>query len=325
MRGDRRAPALLRAAAGIVCGLLAASQLCAQVWPARPLRLVVPIAAGGQPDVVARALAQELSRRLRQPVVVENRPGAQTNIGMEAVVRSAPDGYTYLLALTSLVINPHMQRLGFDPMRDFAPVALVSRTQFVLLTSPALPLTTVEELIAHARSHPGGASCAHSGGVTQLACALFASLARVTLVQVPYRGNSLITNDIARGDVHMMFENLVGAVQHVRAAHVTALAVTDPALGSEPLRQLPKLSEALPGFEITSWQGVVAPAGTPAPILRRLNTEIGGALGSAEVSRHLSQGGVPPVHQTPEEFGEFLRREHARYARIVRDAGLRAD
>lgn len=325
MRGARRAAAPLRTAAGIVCGLLAASQLCAQDWPARPLRLVVPIAAGGQPDIVARALAQELSRRLRQPVVVENRPGAQTNIGMEAVARSAPDGYTYLLALTSLVINPHLQRLAFDPMRDFAPVALLSRTQFVLATSPALPVTTVEELIAYARSHPGGVSCAHSGGVTQIACALFASLARVALIQVPYRGNALIVNDLARGEVQMSFDNLVGAVEKVRAAQIKALAVTDPALGGEPLKQLPNLSEALPGFELTSWNGIVAPAGTPVPIVRRLNTELGAALGSANVSRQLAQGGVRPMHQTPEEFGEFLRREHARYARIVRDAGLRAD
>jgi tripartite-type tricarboxylate transporter receptor subunit TctC len=324
MRAGRRPFPALPCAAAFLCALAAALPLHARDWPARPLRLVMPVAAGGTPDIVGRALAQELSRSLGQPVLVENRPGAQTNIGMEAVASAAPDGYTLLFALTSLAINPHLQRLAFEPLRDFAPVAPVAKVQFVLMVSPGLPAASVQELIAHARSRPQGLSCGHGGGVTQLACGLFASLAKLPLVQVPYRSSPLIHNDLARGDVDMMFETLGLAMQSQRVVHGRPLAVTDPALGSEPLGKLPQLAGILPGFELTSWQGVVAPAATPAPIVHQLNAAIGAAIGAPEVARQIAQGGAEPMRQSPAEFGEFLRREHARYERIVREAGLRA-
>jgi len=317
---DRPSVRLLCAVLALLSGLLAAQPGLAQAWPARPLRLIVPLAPGVQPDLVARALAQELSTRLGQPVLVENRPGAQTNIGMEAVARAAPDGYTLLFALTSLAINPHMQKVGFDPLADFVPVAPVARTQFVLVSSLALPAASVDELIAYARERPDGVRCAHSGGATQLACALFALLARANVVQVPYRSNALALGDLARGDVHIMFDS-PSALPLVRAAHGRALAAT----GVEPFEQLPRLSDKLPGFEINSWQGVLAPAATPAAIVRRLNAAIGAALAAPDVVRQFTLGSAQPMAGSPEEFGEFLRREHARYGRIVRDAELRAE
>jgi tripartite-type tricarboxylate transporter receptor subunit TctC len=305
--------------------LLFASGATAQEWPARPLRIVVPLAPGGQPDIVARVLASALSERLRQPVVIENRPGAQTNLGMEAVVRAAPDGHTFLFALTSLVINPQLQALAFDPMKELAPVSPVARTQFVLVISPTLPATSVSAFIAQGRSRPGSLTCAHAGGATQVACALFASLSRIELVLVPYRSNTLVLNDLTRGEVSMLFDGVVNSAPNVRAGRVRALAVTDSSLGSEPLERLPALAEALPGFELVSWQGLAAPAGTPAAIIRRMNEEIGTALAAPELRRRLTDLGVHPWHDTAVGFAAFLQREQARYGNVIREAKLRSE
>jgi tripartite-type tricarboxylate transporter receptor subunit TctC len=315
---------MLNLMAGILA-LLALFPAMAQEWPARPIRLVVPLAPGGQPDIVARALAQPLGERLRQPVVIENRPGAQTSMGMESVARAAPDGYTFLFALTSLVINPHMQALAFDPAKDLVPVAPVARTQFVLVTSPALPVASVKELVAYGRNQPGKLSCAHAGGVTQVACALFASLARIELVLVPYRSNTLVANDLARGEVSLLFDGVVNSTPNVRAGRVRALAVTDATLGSEPLERLAPLAESLPGFELVSWQGIAAPAGTPAAVIRRMNEEIGALLGAPELRRRLTDLGVHPWHDSAEGFAAFLQREQQRYGRIIREAKLKPE
>jgi tripartite-type tricarboxylate transporter receptor subunit TctC len=282
------------------------------------------VAPGGTPDLAARTLAPELGKRLGQPVVVENRPGAQTNLAMETVARAAPDGYTLLFALTSLVINPELLGPGVDPLRDFAPVALLQRTQFLLAVSPALPVATPTELIAYARARPGAVNCAHSGGVTQLGCALLASLAQLELTLVPYKGNALILRDAQRGEVHLFFENLGNAEASVRGGQLRALAVTDPALGSDPLPPLPALGATVAGFELTSWQGIVAPAGTPAAAVARLNEEIGAVLRMPLVARRVGANDRGQAHLSPEAFSGFLREERERYARIVRKTGLRA-
>ena len=315
--------ARIGACAALAAGVTLTCAAAAGDWPSRPLHLVVPVAAGGRPDVVARALAQEVAKQVRQPVIVENRPGAQTNIGIEAVARAEPDGYTYLLAPTSLLINPQLSEVAFDPLRDFAPVAMLSRSQFLLAVRPTLAAATAEDLVALARSHPG-MSCAHVGGATELACALFAALARAPLVQVPYRGSTLALVDLARGDVDLQFLNLAAAEPYVRDGRIRALAVTDPALGGEPLEGLPPLERALRGFEVGGWLGVMAPAGTPPQVLRRMNEEIGAALATPGVKLVLAHDGVPAARASPEAFGAFLRREQARYERIIRGARLRA-
>ncbi len=258
-------------------------------------------------------------------MVVENRPGAQTGVATEAVARAAPDGYTVLLALTSLVINPLLQPSGADPGRDLAPVARLARTQFVLVAGSSLSSFDVVQLIADSRSNPREVTCAHSGGVTQIACALLGALGGVPVVMVPFRGNTQAAASLLRGEVDLLFDGVAAAHANARAGRSKALARTDPAIGAEPFDALPAMRETLPGFELGSWQGVAAPAATPRAIVVRLGAEIVRALANEDVRRRMRDAGLHPAPAGPDEFGAFLREERERYARLVRKAGLRAD
>jgi tripartite-type tricarboxylate transporter receptor subunit TctC len=310
-----------RAAAGLALALAAAA---AQAWPDKPLRLVVPLPPGGQVDMVARVIAPPVAAALGQPVVIENRPGAQGNIGLEGVARAAPDGYTLLFTPTSLVVNPHLYKLRFDA-EAFVPVALVARTQFVLVASPALPVNSAAELVPYARAHPEQLGCAHAGGVTQLACALLARLAGARIVPVPYRSNTQAMNDLARGEVQLAFDGAASAFPNWKAGRVKALAATDPGLGVEPFERLAPLAATLPGFELVSWLGIVAPPGTPPERAARVAEAVGAALAEPAVRERLSGAGLHPRFSAPAAFAVFLREEHARYARMAREAGLRPE
>jgi tripartite-type tricarboxylate transporter receptor subunit TctC len=312
-------------AAALACALVLAplSPAHAQAWPARPVRLILPLPAGHPADVLARLMAQSLSGRIGQPVLVENRPGALTNLGTQAVVRAEPDGYTFLYALTSLAINPHMGSPGFDPLTDLAPVSLLARFQTMLVGRPSLPPNTLAELLAYARSSPRPITCAHSGGVTQIGCELLRSLGGIAVEPVPFRTNVEAAGVLAAGEIDLLFEPLHTAFTSAKAGRMKAFARADPALDAEPFENLPALADALPGFELTGWHAVAAPAGTPRAVIERLNRELAAVLELPEVRKRMVDAGLRPAHGSPEDFGEFLRREHARYGRIIRETGIR--
>jgi tripartite-type tricarboxylate transporter receptor subunit TctC len=263
-------------------------------WPDRPIRLVVPVPPGGQPDTAARILA-------------------------------APDGTTVLLALTSLVINPLLQPSAADPGRDLAPVARIARTQFVLVAAPTMSLSDVPQLISHSKSNSRGVTCAHSGGVTQIACGLLGALGGVAVVAVPFRGNTQAAMSVMRGEVDLLFDGVAAAYANARAGRVKALARTDPTLGAEPFERLPAMRDALPGFDLGSWQGVVAPAATPRVIVERLGAEIVRVLANEAVRKRMRDAGLQPAPATPGEFAEFLNEERERYARLMCAAGIRSE
>ncbi len=318
----------LHPAVAIACAaalLAAGARAAAQAWPERPVRLVVALPAGSGADLVARIVAPGLGERLGQPVLVENRPGAAENIGMEAVARSAPDGYMLLFAVTSLVTNPHLYRLGYDPMRDLVPVAQVARANFVLVTRPSLPAQSVGEILALAKAGPGSVTCAHASGALHIACAWLKAQAGIDVTLVPYKGGVQALNDVVAERADMAFAVVHTAVPQVKAGRIRALATTDSQRGSGPFGDLPTLAETLPGFSIVSWLGVMAPAGTPPGIIARLNREIGAVLEDPAVKKRIEDGGLQAVHGTPQAFGELIRRDYARYGEIIRRTGIRAE
>lgn len=295
----------------------------AQAWPAKPVRMIMPLPAGHPSDVLVRLMAEPLSAALGQPLLVDNRPGALTNLATQAVARAQPDGYTFLYALTSLAINPHMGPLGFDPLADLAPVLLLARYQTILVGRPSLEANSLAEVLAYARASPRGITCGHGGGLTQIGCELLGSRLRIEVTQVPFRTSAAAAGVVAAGEVDFLFEPVHNAFALARAGRVKAYARADSALDAAPFDALPALSEALPGFELTGWHAVAAPAGTPHAVIDRFNRELAAALELPAVRKHLSNTGLRPAPGTPEAFGEFLRSEHARYGRIIRETGMR--
>jgi tripartite-type tricarboxylate transporter receptor subunit TctC len=322
-----RAPAAALAAglAAAICSAPAA----AQTYPAKPLRFVVPFPAGGPLDISARALAQGLNRAWGQPVIVDNRPGAGGNIGADVVAKAPPDGHTLLMgAVSTHAINPWLySKMPYDAARDFAPVILVTRVPNVLVVHPALPVKNVKELIALARARPGELTFASgsTGSAGHLAGELFKTMARVDMVHVPYKGAAPAAIDLIGGHVSLMFDNLASATPHVTAGRVRALAVTT-AERSPMQPDLPTISESgLKGFDVSTWFGVFLPAGTPREIVARLNAELARILGSAELKERLAALGAVPMPGTPEQFAAFVTAERAKYERVVRASGARAD
>lgn len=294
--------------------------------PTRPIRFVVPFPAGGATDVVARVLAERLQETLGQPVVVENRTGAGGNIGVENVVRSAPDGTTLLMGTTgTLTVNPHLySTLGFDPLRDLAPVSMAFTTDHVLVVNPAVPARTALEFLALVRARPGALSygSAGSGSSTHTVPELFRLAARVDIAHVPYRGSAPALNDLVAGNVQVMLDQIPSAIGQIQGGRVRALAVTG-ARRSPLLPEVPTLAEiGLPEAQATSWGAVMAPGGTPAPIVLRLSAAIRDALAQASVRERLAAAGADGVASTPEELATFLREETAKWARVVREARI---
>jgi tripartite-type tricarboxylate transporter receptor subunit TctC len=301
----------------------------AQSYPTKPIRLVVPFPAGGSLDVVARAIGQKLTEAWGQPVVIDNRPGAGGNIGADVVAKSAPDGYTILEgALSTHAVNVSLYaRMPYDPIKDFAPITLVAVTPNVLVLNASFPANSVPELLAYARAHPGKLSfgSGSNGSAGHLAGELFKTEAGVDMVHIPYKGGAPALQALLAGDTQLMFDNLANSEAQLKAGKLKALAVTT-ARRSPLAPQLPTLSETgLPGFDIYTWWGFMAPAGTPPEIIAKWNAEVRRILATPEMKAFFAQQGAEPAADSPEQFGAMIKSEIAKYAKIVKQSGAKVD
>jgi tripartite-type tricarboxylate transporter receptor subunit TctC len=294
--------------------------------PTRPTRFVVPFPAGGATDVVARVLAERMQDAFGQPVVVENRTGAGGNIGVENVVRSAPDGGTILMGTTgTLTVNPQLYAtLGFDPLRDLAPISMAFATDHVLVVNPQVPAQTAQDFLALVRARPGALSygSAGAGSSTHTVPELFKLAARVEITHVPYRGSAPALNDLVAGTVQVMLDQIPSAIGQIQGGRVRALAVTGERR-SPLLPDVPTMAEiGLPDAQASSWGAVMAPAGTPAPVVARFNAAIRDALAQQPVKDRLAAAGAEGVWSTPEDLATLLRAESTKWARVVREARI---
>jgi tripartite-type tricarboxylate transporter receptor subunit TctC len=319
----------LRCTIGALCAALAIAPVAAQeTYPSRPIRVIVPFSPGGAVDGPTRIVAQELTKRLNQQVVVENRPGAGATIGTEAVAKSAPDGYTLLLASQTNAISATLYpKLSFSPIDDFAPISLIGREPGVLVVNPVLPVKTVQEFIELARAKPGQIDFASSGngsGQHLFAAQLF-SMANVKLNHVPYRGSGQATTDLIAGVVTVSVPGLAGMLPHIRAGKLRALAVTS-AQRSPQLPDVPTLAESgYPSYSAYVWLGLLAPKGTPAPIIERLNREVLAVLDLPEVKGYMANASIEALGTSPAEFGTFFRTERDTWAKVIKDTGAKLD
>jgi tripartite-type tricarboxylate transporter receptor subunit TctC len=300
-----------------------------QAYPTKSIRFIVTFPPGGSADLIARAMAPVLSDRLRQPVVVENRPGAGGNIGMEVVARAAPDGYTMGLgAAGALAANVSLYpNLPYAPLKDFAPVSNVAFVPFLIIAHPSLPANNVEELIALARAKPGELLLGYGGNGTamHLSGELFKLMAKVQMVNVPYKGSGPVTTDTVGGQLPLAVVDVASALAHVKAGRLKALAVTS-ARRVSAAPQVPTVAEAgLPGYDATGWFGVVMPAGTPATIVGRMNAELVAALKRADIRDRVIAAGAEPSPSTPAGFGALIRAEIDKWAEVVKLSGARVD
>jgi tripartite-type tricarboxylate transporter receptor subunit TctC len=299
----------------------------AQTYPARPVRIVVGLTAGSASDIVARIMGQWLSERLGQQFIVENRPGAGTNIAAEAVVRSVPDGYTLLLAASPNAINASLyDKLSFNFISDIAPVAAISREPNVIVVNPSLPTRTVPELIAYAKANPGRLNMASAGNGTtsHLAGELFKMMTGVNMVHVPYRGGGPALTDLLAGQVQVFFPPMVVPVGQIRAGKLRALAVTT-ATRSEALPDIPTVGEFVPGYEASVWFGLGVPKGTPAEVINKLNQEINAALTDIKIKARMAESGGTVLPGSPADFGRLIAEETEKWSKVVREANIKPE
>ena len=296
-------------------------------YPARPIRIVVPFTPGGSNDLLGRVLAQKLNEAWGQPVIIDNRPGAGSTIGIELVVRAAPDGYTLLTTSGGIAINVSLYRLSFNPVTDLAPVALLAQMPYLLAVHPALPALSTRELINLAKAQPGKLTFSSSGAGTssQLAMEMFKSLAKIDVLHVPYKGGGPAVTALASGEVQMTFNVITGTLPQARSGRIRALAVSS-AKRVEIAPELPTVAESgLPGFEAIAWYNLFAPAGTPRAIVNRINAEVNRLLAQPEVRERLHALGVAPFTGTPEALGDYLKSEVARWAKVIKEAGIKLE
>jgi len=294
-------------------------------YPSRPIRLIVPSAAGGGTDFTARTIGQKLTESLGQTVIIDNRSGAAGNIGVEIAAKSSPDGYTLVMPITSFSINPHLYaKLPFDTVKDFAPIVLASSAPLVLVINPSVPAKSVSELIAVAKAKPGQLNYANSGNGTtaHLAGELLKKMAGVSLISIPYKGGGPAVIDLIAGRVQIYFSTIPAALAHVQAGKLRGLAVTTTKRVNL-IPDIPTVAESgLPGFEVVGWFGIFAPAATPRPVIAKLNKEINDVLRSPETQQRFASQGLIPGGGTPEELGRFLRAELARWGALIKEAGI---
>jgi tripartite-type tricarboxylate transporter receptor subunit TctC len=309
-----------------VAALLGSLDTWAQSYPSRPLRLIVPSAPGGSPDINAREMAQELLKQMGQPIVVENRPGASGILGLEALARATPDGYTLGITSNFVSTNPSLYaKLPYDFFRDFAPVIFYFRGVNVLTVSPSSPFRSVKELIEHARAHPNKLSFGSSGvGATpHLTMELFKSMTGTSMLHVPYKGTQHAVTDVISGRIEILCDNLASLIPLVQSGRLRALAVTSPQR-SAAVPELPTLDESgLPGYDLTGWLGIAAPIGTPRQIVLRLNAEINKALKSPAVSKGIASRGGTPVGGTPQEFSDHVRRQMDKMSALLKSLEIK--
>jgi tripartite-type tricarboxylate transporter receptor subunit TctC len=325
MKLARRSFLSLAAGAAV---LPAASRIaCAQTYPTRPVRLIVPFGAGGAPDILARLVAQWLSDRLGQPFIVENRPGANGNLGTQTVVEAPADGAMLLLASFANVVNTSIyQNLSFDFIRDTAPVASISRDPDVMVVVPSFPAKSVPEFIAYAKANPGKINMGSPGVGTSphMAGELFKFMAKVDLTHVAYRSSAPVITDLLGGQVQVYFMPISAGIEYVKAGKLRALGVTT-ATRAEALPDVPVIGDFVPGYEVSAWYGIVAPKNTPAAIVEVLNKEINVGLADAKLKARLADLGSSSFVASQAAFGKFLADETDKWAKVVKSAGIKPD
>lgn len=302
-------------------------QAAAQSYPSKPVRLVNPFTAGGPLDLMGRLLSDKLSGALGKPIIVENRPGAAGNVGAAEVARAPGDGHTLLLTLFSIVTsNPHLyERLPFDPLKDFAPITAIARSDSVVVVHPSVPAASMRELVAHAKANPGRLNYASAGKASpgHLTAEFFARGTGAAFTHVPYKGNAEAIRSVIAGETQIMFTPTTGALPHIKAGKLKALAV----YLTDAVDELPGVP-SLEGFDqktVPFWYGLLAPAGTPREIVQRLNAETVNALKDPQVDKALRAGRIFPIGNTPEEFAAMMREGHAAWGRIIRETGVRGE
>ena len=313
----------------VVLGLAVAAQVAsAQGFPSKPIRMVVAFPPGGSTDLAARALGEKLAAVFGQPVIVDNKPGASGNIGAEFVAKSAPDGHTLLMAATSFATAPaFFPKLGWDPVKDFAPVSMVATVPIIVVVHPSVQANNARELIAYSKANPGTLNLASPGAatLTRLSGEMFKQAAGVDWVTVHYKGGPPAVADLLGGQSQVMFANISDVISQVKAGRLRAIAVTT-AKRSAVAPELPTLAESgLPGFDASTWQAIFAPAGTPREVVQRLNSEIGKAMAAQEMKDKFLGFGTDAATGTPEELGRFLASEVTKITKIARDVGASND
>ena len=306
---------------------LAAGLAQSQQYPTRPVRIIAPFAPGGGTDFIARLIAQKLTERLGQQVIVENKPGAGGNLGAEFAVKSAPDGYTLLLVAGSYTVNPSLYKLSFDPVNDITPIVQLSQGPFVVAVHPSVPANNLKELIELARRQPDKLSYASagSGSITHLASELFLDMAKIKIVHIPYKGTGPALNDTIAGSTQLIFGSVSTTLQFIKSGRLRGLAVTTPRRISA-LPDLPTVAEAgVPGYEVVLWHGLVAPKGVPRLIVDRLNREANEVLKAKDMGDLLATDGVAPAGGTPEQFRAVIKADIGRWRGVVKQANIKLD
>lgn len=309
--------------------LLCPGEVSGQVYPTRPIHLVVPSSPGaGVTDIMARIVERYLSASIGQQIVIDNRPGASGILGSEVVSRAAPDGYTLLIANVSLVVNPFLYpKMPYDPLTDFMPVTMVNSAPMLLVVHPSVAAKSVTELIAYAKSRPGQLTYGSGGlgSTPYLAAELFKLIAGIDVLHIPYKGGAPALGDLVGGQLTFMIENVPGTMPYVKEGQLRALAITSPQ--RSPLApELPTMIEAgVPGYDMSGWNGILAVKGTPPDIVAKLHSELAKILHSQPVKRDMAALGAEPVGDTPEEFGAFLKADMARWGRVIQEKGFRSN
>jgi tripartite-type tricarboxylate transporter receptor subunit TctC len=319
---------LIRVAAGALLAIFAGSA-AAQAYPSKPIRLMVPFPPGGSTDIVARIVAQKLGSQLGQPLVIENRGGAGGTLGTAVVAKAAPDGYSLVVGTTSThVVAPSVyQKLEYDPVKDFAPISLMAVTPYLLVVNPNVPAKSVKELVELLKAQPGKLNYASAGvgSTTHLAMEMLKGVSQTYALHIPYSGNGPAGTAVIAGQVEILFGSLPAVLPHAKSGRVRALAVGTPKR-SPSLPDVPSVAESgYPGFDASLWLALMAPAGTPAPIIERLNKEIVAAVSSKETSETLDKNGAEPVTSTPAELAAMVKDGVAKYAKVVKDAGVKPE
>ena len=316
----------LKLIAGLTVAALC-SAAAAQTYPTKTVRMIVGYPPGGPTDVLARIVSQKLTQAWGQQVIVDNRPGASGMIGAEFTARAAPDGYTLLMVPVTYAVTPSLfSKMTYDVEKDLAPVAQVAAAPFILVVHPTLPVKTVKDLITLARSRPGqlNFASASTGGMPHLAGELFNSMTGVKMVHIPYKGAAPATTDLLSGQITLMFNNMLSAMPQVKAGRLRAVAVTS-LKRSAAVPELPTIAETVPGYEANGWYGAFAPAATPKDLINRVNAEMNRIMKMPDVTQRLAGDGVEAVGTTPEQFGAYLKQEVAKWGKVVKASGAKAD